>query len=100
MDQRPDRGTSVVAQLTVESAAECDMPGTLLGGYLAALSAVASTGRRLSDQEEASCQRLGGEAALEGVRLPALVDLDMTASRRLWPRLPDLVAAARGRPLR
>jgi sugar diacid utilization regulator len=100
MNRLPDRGTSVVAQVTAESAAECDMPVALLGGYLTALSVVAGTGRRLSDQEESACRQLGGEAAIEGVRLPALVDLYMTASRRLWPRLPDLVAEARGRPLR
>jgi sugar diacid utilization regulator len=32
--------------------------------------------------------------------LPELVDLYMTASRRLWPRLPDLVAQVRGGALR
>jgi sugar diacid utilization regulator len=100
MNRRADRGTAVVAQVTAEAAAECRLPVALLDGYLAALAAVAGTGRRLSDEEEYACRRLGGEAAIAGVRLPALVDLYMTASRRLWPWLPDLVAEARGRPLR
>jgi sugar diacid utilization regulator len=90
----------VVAEVTAATAGECDMPAALLDGYLTALSVVARTGRRLSEAEEASCRRLGGEAATAGVGLPALVDLYMTASRRLWPRLPGLVAQARHRPLR
>ena len=87
-------------QVLAASTAEHAMPASLLEGYLAALWAVARTGRRLNSDEEASCRRLGGEAAAAGLALPALVDLYMTASRRLWPRLPDLVAEVRGRPLR
>jgi sugar diacid utilization regulator len=96
----PDSAAPVIAEVAAATAAECGMPADLLDGYLAALSKVAETGRRLSEEEEASCRRLGGEAATGGVGLPALVDLYMTASRRLWPRLPGLVARARHRPLR
>jgi sugar diacid utilization regulator len=76
----------------------CD-PG-LLQGYLPALLATASTLRRLTEVEKEACQRSGGEAAQAGLALPALVDLYMTASRRLWPQLSDLVGALRGRPVR
>ncbi len=72
----------------------------LLDGYLPALLAVAATSRRLTEAEKDACRRVGGEAAQAGVGLPALVDLYMTASRRLWPQLPELVAIARGRPVR
>ncbi len=96
----PDGVTLLASEVTVAAAAEHGMSAALLDGYLTALSAVARTGRRLTGQEEASCRRLGGEAAVAGVALPALVDLYMTASRLLWPRLPDLVAEARHRPLR
>ncbi|MGY5888524.1 PucR family transcriptional regulator [Geodermatophilus arenarius] len=91
---------AVVAQVAAASAGEHGMPAALLDGYLTALWAVACTGRRLSRDEEAACRRLGGEAAATGLALPALVDIYMTASRRLWPRLPDLVAEVRRRPLR
>ena len=87
-------------QVTQASAEEHGMPVGLLAGYLGALLTVAHSGGRLSGEEEKTCRRLGGEAASAGVALPALVDLYMTASRRLWPRLPELVGAARGTPVR
>ena len=90
----------VVGEVTEASAAEHGMPAALLDGYLAALWMVARTGRRLSGEEERSCRHVGGGAAAAGLGLPALVDLYMTGSRRLWPRLPDLVAEVRGRSLR
>jgi hypothetical protein len=99
--QIPDEVVNrVVGEVTAASAVEHGMPAALLDGYLTALWMVAHTGRRLSGEEEASCRCLGGKAVTVGVALPALVDLYMTASRRLWPRLPDLVAVVRGRPLR
>jgi sugar diacid utilization regulator len=90
----------VVCEVSEASAGEHGMPVALLDGYLAALWTVARSGSRISAHQEASCRRLGAEAAAAGVLLPALVDLYMTASRRLWPRLPDLLMQARGRPLR
>jgi len=71
----------------------------LLQGYLTALLETAGTLRRLTDAEKDGCRRTGGAAAQSGVALPALVDLYMTASRRLWPRLSELVGAVRGRPV-
>lgn len=76
------------------------VPPALLDGYPRALLTVARTGRTLSAAEEATCRRLGGEAVAMGVGLPALVDVHMNASRRLWSRLPELLGAARGRPVR
>jgi sugar diacid utilization regulator len=90
----------VVDEVTEAAAGEHGLPTALLDGYLAALWVVARTGRRLSGNEEASFRRMGGQAAAAGAGLPALVDLYMTASRRLWPRLPDLLAEVRDRPLR
>jgi sugar diacid utilization regulator len=105
--QRPGDGQAVpgvvdhvVREVSEASAAEHRMPVDLLGGYLAALWTVAHTGGRLGPEQVASCRRLGQEGAAAGVGLPALVDLYMTASRRLWPKLPDLVAQVRRRPLR
>lgn len=89
----------VVAEVDEAAAREHGLPAALLDGYLAALVEVAVGGRRFTRAEEAHCRRIGSEAAQQGVALPALVDLYMTASRRIWPRLPGLVGDARGRPV-
>ncbi|MCF6745480.1 PucR family transcriptional regulator [Blastococcus sp. KM273128] len=91
------RPADVVAEVGAAAAAEHGLPSALLDGYLAALVEVAVRGRRLTSDEEAHCRSLGAEAARQGVALPALVDLYMSASRRLWSRLPRLVGDARGR---
>lgn len=95
-----EEAAAVLADLTLASAREHGMPPHALEGYLQALLTVATTGRRLSGEEESDCRRLGGEAAARGTPLPAVVDLYMTASRRLWPLLPELVAGVRRRPFR
>ena len=87
-------------QLGREVADEHGCDPQLLRVYLPALLLTASTPRRLSDAEQDSCRRTGSEAAQAGLALPALVDVYMSASRRLWPRLAELVAAERGRPVR
>lgn len=89
-----------LADVTQTASTEHGADPALLEGYLSALVRVAVTSRRLGKKSQASCRRLGGEAAATGVGLPALVDLYMTASRLLWPRLPELVGASRGRPMR
>ncbi|MCZ2807188.1 helix-turn-helix domain-containing protein [Modestobacter sp. VKM Ac-2983] len=89
-----------LARIARAAAGEHGAPVGLLDGYLPAVLAVARTGRRLSAAEEDSCCRLGGEGARAGVPLPALVDLYMTASRRLWPELPALLGQVRSRPVR
>lgn len=89
-----------LGELVAAAAAEHRLPVALLDGYLEGLLAVAVTGRRLALEEELSCRRLGGAAADSGVPLPALVDLYMSASRRLWPELVELVPCVRGRPFR
>ena len=91
--------SAVVAGIGEAAAREHALPSSLLDGYLATLVQVAVRDRRLTREEESHCRRLGAEAAQHGVPLPKLVDLYMTASRRLWPRLPGLVGDARGRPL-
>lgn len=79
---------------------EHDCDRALLNDYLPALQSVAGAARRFSAAEKDTCHRIGARAAQAGVGLPALVDLYMTASRRLRPHLPELVAASRGRPVR
>ena len=89
----------VLASVTEAVSTEHPLAPALLEGFLPAMLAVAGTGRRLGEQEVSSCRRLGGEAAQQGIDLPTLVDLYMGASRRLWPRLPELLAATQVRPV-
>ncbi|SNS45689.1 transcriptional regulator, CdaR family [Geodermatophilus pulveris] len=96
MDPASRPAPAVTAELATVAAREHGLPAGLLDGYLDALVAVARTGRRLRDAEEAACRRLGGEAAAGGVALPRLVDLYMTASRLLWPCLPELITTGGG----
>lgn len=93
------RAEDVADLVSTASAREHQLPDALLEGYLPTLISVARTGRRLSADEEAACRRIGGEAAAQGVPLPGLIDLYMTASRRLWPTLPELVGTTPGRPV-
>jgi sugar diacid utilization regulator len=96
---RGARPAEVVAEVGAAAAREHGLPAALLDGYVASLVEVAVHGRRLTGDEEAHCRSLGSEAARRGVPLPALVDLYMSTSRRLWSRLPQLVGDVRGRSL-
>ena len=94
------RVAAALAEVAEAASARHGVPPRLLEGYPAALLTVARTGRTLSTEEEATCRRLGGEAVELGIDLPALVDVHMHASRRLWSRLPWLLHASRSRPVR
>lgn len=93
------RVAEALAALAEAASARRGVPAMLLDGYPRALLAVARTGRTLSAEQQATCRRLGGEAVTMGVSLPALVDVHMNASRRLWSRLPELLGATRNRPV-
>src|SRR3712207_1109661 len=90
----------LLSEVAEAASARHGLPPALLDGYPRALMTVARTGRMLSAEEQATCRRLGGEAVAMGVGLPALVDVHMNTSRRLWSRLPELLGASRGRPVR
>ena len=94
------RVDEVLSEVVERASARHGVPPALLDGYPRALLTVARTGRTLSVEQQATCRRLGGEAVAMGVGLPALVDVHMNASRRLWSRLPELLGASRGRPVR
>jgi sugar diacid utilization regulator len=89
-----------LAELAAATTAERRLAPALLDGYLEALLAVAVSGRRLTAEEQRTSQRLGAAAVEASVPLPALVDLYLSASRRLWSQLRELVPLVRGRPLR
>lgn len=71
------------------------IPVALLGDFLPALGAAVAAGRRLGRQQLRQCRERGRQAARDGVALRAIVDLYLSAAWRLWPTLPQVMAAAR-----
>jgi hypothetical protein len=76
------------------AAADAGLGTDLLGAYLSDAMDVASTGRRLSPDQLEEYQRLGGRAAEDGVGLPALLDLYLSATWRLWDTMTSAVGGA------
>ncbi|MFC0531300.1 PucR family transcriptional regulator [Phytohabitans kaempferiae] len=64
------------------------VPVHLLGGYLPLLADAAATGRRPRRAELDAVGRLGREAAEQGISAGRVVQLYLSAARRLWQDLP------------
>ena len=65
----------------------------LLGGYLEAVLTAARSARSLADRELERFDRIGEEAAERGIDLPALLDLYLSATWRLWREIPAAKAS-------
>ena len=90
-------GTSLtrLPRAAVLAAADARLHAGLLGGYLEVLASAAESGRRLSRAELDTFRALGQAAAESGASLPALVDLYLSATWRIWPSLPAVRQADR-----
>lgn len=62
----------------------------LLGDFLPNLAAAVAAGRRLPRSQVQHCRARGQQAAREGVALPTVLDLYLSAAWRLWRDLPDV----------
>lgn len=69
------------------AAGDAGLAPTLLGTYMFDAVRVATSGGRLSAAELDDCRQLGAQAAEDGVDLPALLDLYLSATWRLWDAL-------------
>jgi DNA-binding PucR family transcriptional regulator len=67
------------------------VPVTLLGDYLPLLADAAVTGRRPGRAELNAVGRLGRQAAEQGISAGRVVQLYLSAARRLWQDLPIVV---------
>lgn len=67
------------------------IPVTLLGDYLPLLAEAAVTGRRPKRAELDAIGRLGRQAAEQGISAGRVVQLYLSAARRLWQDLPMVV---------
>ncbi|WP_018640345.1 PucR family transcriptional regulator [Parafrankia elaeagni] len=90
-------GTSLtrLPRAAVLAAADARLHAGLLGDYLDVLASAADSGRRLSRAELDRFRALGQAAAESGASLPALVDLYLSATWRVWPSLPTVRQADR-----
>jgi sugar diacid utilization regulator len=68
-----------------------DVPIELLGGYLPLLADAATSGREPDSVELDAIGFLGRRAAESGVSAGSVVQLYLTAARRLWQQLPAVV---------
>lgn len=86
------RARSVSAvQVATQAVAEVKEPlsAELLVPFTQALLAVGASRGRLSRQAVEECESVGRQAALDGVRLPSLVDGFLSASRIVWVQSLD-----------
>ncbi|GAB2457266.1 PucR family transcriptional regulator [Jatrophihabitans fulvus] len=70
------------------------VPVDLLGDFLPAVSAAATSGRALTATVVREYRAHGARAARQGVALRALLDLYLSCAWRLWRRLPTVASAA------
>ncbi|HET6877281.1 MAG TPA: helix-turn-helix domain-containing protein [Jatrophihabitans sp.] len=83
--------TDVAAEVAEEAGG---LDPALLGDFLPALVTAATSGASLARAEVQRCRGRGERAARAGTALPALVDLHLSAARRLWRLLPAVAARA------
>jgi hypothetical protein len=94
MDTR-DEADAALREVAVAAAADAGgLDPELLGQFLPALATAAASGRGLPRGEVQRCRVRGERAARAGTALPALLNLHLSAARRLWRRLPAVTAAA------
>ena len=97
----PRRGAGDAVLAVVAERARAEAGGVVgpgvLAGFLPALVGVAGSDRRLGEAELAWCREVGAQAAVDGVALPVLVDVYLSAARLVWARLGELLPRVGGR---
>jgi sugar diacid utilization regulator len=95
VDERDEAPAAALAEVAAAAGADAGgvSPGLLVEGFLPGLSAVGNSGRGLPRATVQRCRAGGERAARAGVPLPALLDLHLSAARRLWA-LPAAVTDA------
>lgn len=68
----------------------------LLGDFLASVAQAVAAGRRITRGQVQRYRVRGQQAARDGVALPAVLDLYLSAAWRLWRHLPAVQGAAAG----
>ncbi len=84
----------VLAEISAGAAADAGgLASSLLGDFLDVLSHAATTGVPIGAIQLRSYRTLGDTAARQGVALRALLELYLSATRRLWRDLPPILNA-------
>ncbi|MEV4539485.1 helix-turn-helix domain-containing protein [Asanoa sp. NPDC049518] len=76
------------------------VPVDLLGDYLSLLADAAVSGRRPKRGELEAVSRLGREAAVRGISAGRVVQLYLSAARRLWQEIPTVLQDRDGEAVR
>ncbi|SCF21328.1 PucR C-terminal helix-turn-helix domain-containing protein [Micromonospora viridifaciens] len=88
-----ERDACLAAVARAASADAGGVPVELLGNYLSLLADAAMTGRRPRRAELDAVGVLGRRAAEQGVSTGRVVQLYLSAARRLWQQLPQLASS-------
>src|SRR4051794_20922331 len=83
-----------VEEVAREAGKDAGVDPEMLGGYLEAVLTAARADRSLGEAELERFDRIGEEAAERGIDLPALLDLYLSATWRLWREVPAAGASS------
>jgi sugar diacid utilization regulator len=89
----------VITAMAAELVDPCEPALPLLVDYLSTLLGLVLEGRQPAQREIDAFRRTGTQAAGQAISAGSLIQLFSGATRKLWPRLPDVVATSRGHPM-
>jgi sugar diacid utilization regulator len=87
--------SDVLRRVSADAAADAGgVDVELLGDFLESVAGAVEAGRRISRGQVQRCRVRGQQAARDGVPLPTVLDLYLSAAWRLWRNLPTVQNAA------
>jgi sugar diacid utilization regulator len=92
--RRSTAGEDWLTAVATSASAASSAPADLLGEYLPLVADAAIDGRRPDSRELEAVRELGRRAAARGIGARSAVDLYLSATWRLWRRLPVVVRSS------
>ncbi|MFA5786581.1 MAG: helix-turn-helix domain-containing protein [Actinomycetota bacterium] len=88
------QGATATSKIASLAGREAKVDPSLLGGFLDAVLSSARRGTKFGPESLSACHKAGVEAAEQGVRFSALVDLHLSAAWRLWREIAFVAGRA------